>query len=141
MHVHEGRCHCGSLKVEYSCPDAPEHITPRACGCSFCTRHGAQWTSSTHGRLRIRGDVNAHHAYRFGTATADFHICRNCGVVLAATSEIDGRLYAVVNLAVMDPSADSYAGASTSNFDDEALDDRLQRRASRWIPDVRIELE
>ena len=40
--------------------------------------------------------------YRFGTKTADFHVCATCGVVPIVTCVLDGRRYAVVNANTFD---------------------------------------
>ena len=36
--------------------------------------------------------------HTFGTRTAEFLICKQCEEMPLVTSEIDGRLYAVVNI-------------------------------------------
>ncbi len=134
----EGHCHCAAIRVIYDTPASLQELAPRRCGCDFCTRHGAQWHSSPAGRLVLSGKRENLQDYRFGTETADFHLCRHCGVVLAATSDIDGSVHAVVNLAVM--GIKSLPESQAADFDTESLEERLQRRASRWIPDVEFHL-
>ena len=94
-----GSCHCGNIAFALDWQPEPAEIPARACTCSFCTRHGGVWTACSGGSLRIR--VREHDrvsAYEFETKTARFHVCAICGVVPVATSLIDGRLYAVVNV-------------------------------------------
>jgi hypothetical protein len=76
--------------------------------------------------------------YRFATGTADFYICRLCGGMTFATSEIDGRLRAVVNVWTFDDADDMEFDVGATDFDGEEIDQRLERRASNWIPTVRI---
>jgi hypothetical protein len=67
-------------------------IPARACGCSFCVKHGGVWTSNPEGGLRIRvKDPFAVSKYAFGTHTADFHVCSRCGIAPVVTSAIDGH--------------------------------------------------
>jgi hypothetical protein len=129
-----GRCHCGNITYDF---EARSELNARACDCTFCVKHGGVWTSDPQGKLAatIRNGVSI---YRFGTETGSFHVCARCGVVPFVTSEIDGRLYAVVNVNTfegIDPAAVPRAPVS---FDAESTDSRLARRKQRWIPDVKI---
>ena len=134
----EGGCHCGNIRFEFELPEPDGAIAVRACGCSFCQRHGGVYTSHPAGKLAARiADVSETERYRFGTATADFHICRACGVVPFVTSEIDGALYAVVNVNSFE--GDDELESSPSDFDGETVDSRLVRRQRNWIPEVTIE--
>ncbi len=76
--------------------------------------------------------------YRFGTKTADFLFCSFCGVSIAAISRIGGKDYAVVNVNTF--SEPVTLAQSRSDFDGESADDRLARRAQRWIAQVRYRL-
>ena len=72
----------------------------------------------------------------FGTGTATFHVCARCGAVPLVTSDIAGQLYAVVNVNVLEGIDPSWLLPGTSNFDGEAVEDRLARRERNWIGDV-----
>jgi len=110
----------------------------RACGCSFCRKHGGVYTSHPGGKLAARIErASQAERYRFGTETADFHICRACGVVPFVTSEIDGTLYAVVNVNSFE--GDDELDSSPTDFDGETVATRLARRRRNWIPEVTIE--
>jgi hypothetical protein len=114
-------------------------IKVRACGCSFCTRHGGNWTAHRDAEFvaEVR-DASLVSKYRFGTGTADFHVCARCGVVPFVTSAIDDHLYAVVNVNTfggIDPSSLVRAPIS---FDGEGTEERLERRKRSWIGNVRI---
>jgi len=74
--------------------------------------------------------------YAFGTRTAHFHVCRLCGVVPVATSEIEGRVFAVVNVNAFSNVPAAMLRHSAASFDGEDTSDRLARRARNWIGDV-----
>ena len=76
--------------------------------------------------------------YMFGTRTAEFHVCSGCGVVPVVTSEIAGRLYAVVNVNTFDGVDAALLRRSPANFDGEGTDSRLERRARNWIGRVQF---
>lgn len=74
--------------------------------------------------------------YAFGTKTADFHICSRCGVAPVVTSNIDGRVYAVVSVNAFEGVDPALLDRAPASFDGEGVDDRLSRRKRNWIPDV-----
>jgi hypothetical protein len=134
-----GRCHCGNIAFELSWSPEPEAIPARACGCSFCVKHGGVWTSCPTGALEITvGDTSRVSQYEFGTRTAQFHVCAICGVTPVVTSRIDGRLYAVVNVHAFENVDPSMLRAGSVSFDGESEQGRLARRQRNWIPDVTI---
>lgn len=79
--------------------------------------------------------------YQFGTATAIFHICSTCGVVPFVTSKIDDHLYAVVNTNTFDDTAQISFSRSPTDFEGEAVSDRLERRKRNWIDNVQMSHE
>jgi hypothetical protein len=138
MHI-EGACHCGNLRIALDWPASAPRIPARACGCTFCRKHGATWTSHPEAVLVVHvTDPARVERYTFGTRTAEFHVCRTCGVPVLATCRIDDHDYAVVNINTFEGVDAALFDRGTSDFDGEALDDRLARRRSRWIPDVRF---
>jgi hypothetical protein len=134
-----GACHCGNISFTLEWLPAPSEIPARACGCSFCTKHGGVWTSTPTGALKIKVKEQASVSrYGFGTRTAEFHVCCRCGVVPVVTSEIAGRLYAVVNVNTFEAVEASLLRRSSANFDGEGTDSRLERRARNWIGRVQF---
>lgn len=137
MRIH-GQCHCGNIAFDLDWPGEGD-IPARACGCTFCTKHGGVWTSHPRGTLAVTvSDEALVSPYLFGTKSATFHVCSRCGVVPVVTSDIDGRTYAVVNVNTFEnvpPERLSKAGA---DFEGEAKDARLARRVRNWIADVRF---
>ena len=136
----EGGCHCGNVRLSLDWPAEVERIPARACGCTFCRKHGATWTSHPQASLVLRiADATRVERYAFGTRTADFHVCMACGVVVAATCRIDGRDYAVVNINTFEGVDPARFDRSDSDVEGETVDARLARRRSRWIADVRFD--
>ena len=137
MLIH-GSCHCGNIAFELTWDPDPAEIPARACGCSFCVKHGGVWTSNPGGALRIIvSDPSAVSRYSFETHTAVFHICARCGVVPVVTSRIEDHLYAVVNVNTFENVAPSLLKRAPISFDGEEEGTRLARRERYWIQDVR----
>lgn len=135
----EGKCHCGNIAFTLDWPGAVADIPVRNCSCSFCVKHGGQWTSHRAGVLDAKlADPTFVTRYRFGTGTAEFYLCTRCGAVPFVTSAIDAQLYAVVNANTFEGIDPASLERSTTNFDGEGLDSRLDRRKRNWIPTVRI---
>jgi hypothetical protein len=134
-----GACHCGNISFKLDWLPSPTEIAARACGCSFCVKHGGVWTSTPNGSLKIAvKDQMQVSRYAFGTRTAAFHVCARCGVVPVVTSEIGGRLYAVVNVNSFVGVDPALLRRSPADFDGEGTDSRLERRARNWIGRVQF---
>lgn len=135
----EGSCHCGNISFTLDWGGEPQEIPARACDCSFCRKHGGLWTSSPAGRLEVRIRAReARRIYRFGTGTAAFHVCSQCGVVPVVSSEIDGQTYAVVSVRAMHDVPSASIREAPTSFEAEDLEARLARRTRGWIPVVRF---
>lgn len=133
----QGKCHCGNIAFSLTWEPDPAEIPARACGCTFCTKHGGVWTSNPKGALKVTvKDPSLVSKYQFGTKTAEFHVCARCGIVPVVTSRIDGHLYAVVSVNAFEGVEPSRLKRSPANFDGEGTDDRLARRKRYWIADV-----
>jgi hypothetical protein len=130
-------CHCGNIRVTFDWPDPRPTIPVRACGCSMCTKHRGVWTSHPKGRfsLQIADDTRVTR-YRFGTKTADFHVCSTCGVVPIVTCVIEGTRYAVVNVNTFDGVDRSQLVEAAADFDGETPENRLARRLRNWTPEA-----
>jgi hypothetical protein len=136
MKLH-GHCHCGNITLTLDTGCETPSLPARACSCSFCVRHGAVWTASPDGSLRVHvRDTAAVNRYAFGTRTARFHLCSVCGVVAWATSVVDDHEYGIVNVNTLDGVTESMLQRSSVSFDGEAEAARLARRAQHWIPRV-----
>ena len=134
-----GACHCGNVSFELDWKPEPAAIPARACQCSFCTKHNGVWTSCPTGSLKVAfREPGQAVAYSFGTRTADFHVCSRCGVVPLATSRIEGRVYAVVNVNTFEGVDRALFDRKPSVLEGETEQTRLARRARNWIGDVKL---
>jgi len=134
-----GGCHCGTITFVLYSPAGSESLPVRACTCSFCRGHGAVYTSHREGALDVVvRDRSGLARYTFATATAEFFVCRHCGVMPLVTSTIEGRQYAVVNVNACDGVEREALIASATCFDGESVEQRLQRRKRTWIPNVTV---
>lgn len=132
-----GSCHCRNITFLLTWVPEPAVIPARACGCSFCTRHGGVWTSNPAGSLKIAIEDPARVSrYSFGTRTAEFHVCSTCGVVPVVTSRIDGHLYAVVSVNAFEGVDPALLQRAAASFEQETEAARLARRQRNWIADV-----
>jgi hypothetical protein len=128
-----GSCHCGAISLVLRSAKPAEQLGARKCGCSFCKPQDAAWTSDCEGRLEIitTGPFNR---YQFGTKTADFLVCGQCGVVPVVLCEIDGQTLGVVRVNCLADNALFLAQCQSADYDGEDVEARLTRRASRWTP-------
>jgi hypothetical protein len=134
-----GKCHCGNIAFELEWEGASPEIPARACGCSFCVKHGGVWTSDQKSRLSVTiRDASLVSKYVFGSLTAMFHVCSRCGAVPLVTSVIENHLYAVVNVNVLENVDQSWLRRAAASFEGEDVESRLARRRRTWIADVRI---
>ena len=134
-----GKYHCGNIRLEFLWPRAEPKIPARACNCTFCVKHHGVYTSDPEARLEVQiADTSRVRGYRFGTGTAEFHICMTCGVVPFVTSTIDGVTYAVVNVNAFDNVERNELIESPTDFNSENSASRLERRKRTWISNVRI---
>jgi len=62
-----------------------------------------------------------------------------CGAVPFVTSEIEGKMYAVINVNTLEGFDPGRFDESPSDFDGEDRENRLDRRSRTWIPDVTLE--
>jgi hypothetical protein len=132
-----GRCHCGNVSFVLDWQPEPSEIPARACTCSFCRKHGGVWTACPSGSLKVYiRDPARVSRYAFGTRTAEFHVCSECGAVPVATSLIGDRLYAVVSVNAFEDVEPSMLRTVPATFDGESETDRLARRRRNWIGDV-----
>jgi hypothetical protein len=138
-----GGCHCRALRFELSWPTVEPsggraRLPARRCDCSFCTRIDGVWTSHPGASLTVHEVANTATRYRFGTQTADFHICSRCGITPLVTCELEGRRYAVVNVNTFDDEVHEHfeIGTDEVSFEGESVDDRLSRRKARWVGQV-----
>jgi hypothetical protein len=130
-----GRCHCGALTARYQTTVEPSVWGVRACQCSFCRSHGALTTSDPAGLLTFHcSDPTLIQRYRFGGRTADFLICRECGVYVGVQMATEKGRSGALNVVSLRPLITSLRAAESMNYGAETAEIRWLRRATRWTP-------
>jgi len=130
-----GQCHCGNIAVRFETRTDPRTLPLRACACTFCRRHGARTTADPEGLLRIEiRDAAQLSRYRWGLATADFLVCRRCGVYAAAVLSEGGRSWATVNTLILDDQGPFQREAAPVSYEGESAAQRIARRKLQWTP-------
>ena len=136
-----GRCHCGNLAVTFESPSAPEDLVVRSCACSFCRRHGTRCVSDPAGAVRIRvHDPALLIRYGFGLRTADFLVCRRCGVYLGAVMAAGDSAVATINVNTFDQPHPFQRDGVPMDYGRESEPERRARRAAGWTPVAAFEL-
>jgi hypothetical protein len=136
MTLYAGSCHCGGVAVEFETPTDPADIPLRECQCGFCRRHGAISATDPKGRIRyLEKTPGAMKRYRFGMKSADYILCRDCGVYLGAVMTEDGKdAFATTNLRTY-ADRDCFTHAPQPIvYEEEGLEARRARRRERWTP-------
>jgi len=133
----DASCHCGNIRFDLQWPIDAEEIAVRSCGCFFCVKHAGAWTSNRNSILTVKiSDPSSISKYQFGTKSADFYVCGVCGVVPLVVSDIEGTLYAVVNVNTFANLGKLKTSTTSTDFDGEETGSRLERRQRNWIPGV-----
>lgn len=135
MNEHAGGCHCGNIRLRFSTKLDPSQIEVRACQCSFCIKHGSRAVADPDGRLTVSvGDEARLHRYRFGLRTAEYLICRGCGVYVAAVTTDDGDPRAIIIVNALDDRLQFSREPVAVDYDAECRESRIARRQARWMP-------
>src|SRR5690349_13632083 len=121
--IHKGGCHCGAIRLSFRSElPAPDHVL-RACQCSFCRKHASRVVSDSKGLAQITVlDGMKMSPYRFGFATADYIVCRECGVYVAAVMTEGDRSWSVVTVHALDDSADFTGPVEPVDFSTEDVE-------------------
>lgn len=137
MSQHKGGCHCGNLRLTLRLTQAPESVRLRACGCSFCRANQTRTASDPAGACEIwADDWSGVSKYRFGTGTADFLLCRRCGIYIGAVCDTPDGTRAVININSLEDRAAFTGVPNPTSHDSETVDNRIARRAANWTPTV-----
>ena len=132
---YRGSCHCGSIGYVYTTALVPEDWSVRACQCAFCRAHDALSMSDPQGRIEFSAaDSSLLQRYRFALRTADFLLCRNCGVYIGAVIETGSGRYGIINTHCLAPVPESIAAVAPVSYDGEDTSGRVTRREARWTP-------
>jgi hypothetical protein len=139
MNIHHGGCHCGNIRLTFATMIEPGQTEIRACQCSFCVKHGSRAAADPQGKLTISVEDTARlQKYAFGLRTAEYLICRDCGVYVAALTLGDSDRRAIVIVNALDERELFNREPVAVDYSAESKDERLTRRRARWTP---VEME
>ena len=132
---YQGSCHCGAIGYRYQTELAPERWLIRACQCRFCRAHDALSASDPSGSVLFAvADEKLLNRYRFGLRTADFLLCRKCGVYIGALIETERGQFGIINTHALLNTPNSLAATAPVSYDTEDVVGRVSRREKRWTP-------
>ena len=135
LRSYSGACHCGALGFSYQTARPPGQWSLRECQCRFCRSHAALTTSDPAGRLTFQvREPDAVQHYRFGLKTADFLLCRQCGVYLGAQIHTSHGAFGIINTRALAPVPEPLPAAVSSDYAAESTAERVARREGRWTP-------
>lgn len=135
MKEYRGACHCGAIGYTYRTALLPSDWSIRACQCSFCRAHDALSASDPGGELvfaATRSDCL--QRYRFGLRTADFLLCRECGVYIGAVIDTPVGRFGIINTHTLRAPPEDLPVTQPSHYDGEDTAARVDRRTERWTP-------
>lgn len=135
MTVYEGGCHCGNIRLSFQTAIAPHDLEIRACQCSFCRGHNSLAAADPKGFLTIGVQNEARLSrYVFGLRTAEYLVCSDCGVYVAAVTPDGVEQRAIVIVNALDEREQFDRKPSPTVYDAETRDERISRRSARWMP-------
>jgi len=131
----QGSCHCGAIGFRYRTDIAVANWSIRACQCRFCRAHDALSASDPSGLVEFTAnDPAALNRYRFGLRTADFLLCRECGVYIGAMIETAKGRFGIINTHALREIPADLAPTEPMIYDGEGVAGRVTRREDRWTP-------
>jgi len=72
--------------------------------------------------------------YRFGLETAEYLVCRACGVYVAAVTIGESEPRGIVIVNALDNCGLFTRAPAAVDFDAEGREARVERRRARWMP-------
>jgi len=131
---YRGQCHCGKLKASFETGKTPEALGVRTCQCAFCRAHGAINISDPEGITTIDAAPEDVKRYTFALRTADFLLCINCGVYIAAVMGEGDKIVSTLN--VVGLRMDEFLGIEEApmEYGAETTERRIARRIEKWTP-------
>jgi len=141
LRTHGGGCHCGNIAVVFETRRKRKALRPRACQCGFCRAHGARTVADPEGALRIAvADAALCSFYRFGLQTAEYLVCRDCGVYVAAVMRDGDAAWATLNINALSDAAKFPRKTLPVDYDAEDAAGRITRRRTAWTPVIDLRM-
>ena len=139
LRTFEGGCHCGAIGFSFRTSRPVTEWSLRACQCGFCRAHAARTTSDPSGRLAFHvREADALQHYRFELMTADFLLCRACGIYLGAQIATARGAFGIINVLALAPQPAGLPVAAKADYGSEDTSNRIARRERQWTPLERL---
>ncbi|MFC2953003.1 GFA family protein [Marinicaulis aureus] len=132
--IYNGQCHCGKLKASFETEKTPEALGVRTCQCAFCRAHGAINISDPEGITTIDCAPENVRRYTFALRTADFLLCKNCGVYIAAVMGEGERIVSTLNVVGLSMKEFLDIAEAPMEYGAETTEKRIGRRFEKWTP-------
>jgi hypothetical protein len=134
---HIGGCYCGNIYFEMVLLNPLKQYSPRECDCDFCQKHGAQYISDKDGKLIIKITEAQLLKFRQGSMSAEFLICKSCGVLVAVCYQENTKIYASINIRAIKEKSEIGLPTVVSP-QNLAVKDKIDRWKQIWFADVII---
>lgn len=131
---YSGQCHCGRLTASFQTEKTPEALGVRTCQCVFCRAHGAVNISDPNGLTTIDAAPEDVRRYTFALRTADFLICNNCGVYIAAVMGEGDKIVSTLNVVGLRIKGFLEIDEAPMEYGAETTEKRIDRRFEKWTP-------
>lgn len=112
----------------------PQELGVRTCQCDFCRRVGAVNISDPEGEAIIDASEADVIRYRFALRTADFIICKHCGVYVAAVVGEGAHIRSTINVAGLRMKEFLDIEETPMQYGAEDAAARVERRHQKWTP-------
>ena len=132
--IYSGQCHCGKMKASFETQKTPQALGVRTCQCAFCRRNGAVNVSDPEGLATVDALADDVSRYRFALRTADFLICKTCGVYIAAVTGEGEAIRSTLNVAGLRMEEFLCVDEAPMDYGAETTEARIARRAEKWTP-------
>ena len=133
----DGGCHCGAIEYTYTTTLPASRWPVRLCQCAFCRGHGVRATADPAGELQFRFERPEFlRRYRFALRTADFLVCKECGVYVGAVLLSGRGAQASINLNTLRAPPKGLSPGKAVSHDNESGEVRRGRRVQTWTPVV-----
>lgn len=130
-----GACHCGAIQYTLATAVPPARWPVALCQCSFCRSHNARMTADPDGEARFDfRHPEFLRRYRFGLRTADYLVCRECGVFVAAVMITGHGALASINVNTLHEPPSAVPAGKPVQHDGESAEARRARRSKLWTP-------
>ena len=135
--TYSGNCHCGAVRLTLHFDKNAGDITPKACDCDFCYKHGAQYVSDPKGRVEVQcADYELLTSYGSPGKLTRYLFCNRCGNLIGSEFSADGYHFMIVNGRMLNE-FDHFPEPDNVHADTRALSEQIVHWQQHWFQDVK----